>query len=144
MVGWLVEVIGVNTGLLFGGGYQYGSVFGVQVLRTPLLIGINWSMLSIAIWTGLNANFPGGSRWLCIIVGASLMVGLDFIIEPVAIALDFWTWSGHIPSRNYIDWFVISALMFYLASRLMPHAKNNIGTVLFILQLLFFVLLSVS
>ena len=46
-IGFLVEVIGVNYGIIFGN-YTYGSVLGFKVLNVPLMIGVNWFFLSIA------------------------------------------------------------------------------------------------
>ena len=46
-IGFLVEVIGVNYGIIFGN-YTYGKVLGFKVLNVPLMIGVNWFFLSIA------------------------------------------------------------------------------------------------
>ena len=40
LVGFFVEVLGVNTGFPFGE-YEYGSVLGPKVFETPLMIGLN-------------------------------------------------------------------------------------------------------
>ena len=40
-VGMVTEIIGVNTGRLFGN-YAYGSVLGFKIAGVPLLIGLNW------------------------------------------------------------------------------------------------------
>jgi len=41
IVGYLVEVIGVNTGILFGH-YGYSLQMGPALLGTPLVMGISW------------------------------------------------------------------------------------------------------
>jgi len=39
------------------------------------------------------------------------MVGMDLLIEPVAIELNFWRWTDvTVPLENYIAWFVLSTL----------------------------------
>ena len=49
---------------------------------------------------------------MLIFTSSIFMVGLDFLIEPVAISLDFWSWQGgQIPLQNYIMWFLISLVM---------------------------------
>jgi bisanhydrobacterioruberin hydratase len=65
--GIVVEIIGVNTQLLFGD-YSYGKVLGYQVSKVPVIIGINWflviyccgitvqTILTKAI-TSINRNF---------------------------------------------------------------------------------------
>jgi len=48
LTGLLVEVIGVNTGLIFGE-YTYGKTLGPKIWNTPLMIGVNWLFLVYAI-----------------------------------------------------------------------------------------------
>ena len=109
LIGMIVELIGVNTGLLFGA-YYYGENLGVKVFGVPILIGINWVVL-----TFLTANIATRfikNKWLAILCGSILMVVLDFFIEPTAPMFDFWTWeSGTAPFRNFVDWFVVSFLL---------------------------------
>ncbi|WP_373512561.1 carotenoid biosynthesis protein, partial [Persicitalea sp.] len=44
-VGFLVEVAGVQTGVIFGE-YAYGDALGFKIAEVPLVIGTNWLMLS--------------------------------------------------------------------------------------------------
>ncbi len=53
-VGFFVEVVGIRTGLLFGH-YEYGATLGTQWLGVPLLIGLNWLMLTYT--TGILASY---------------------------------------------------------------------------------------
>lgn len=107
---FFVEVAGVQTGLIFGA-YQYGATLGPKVGGTPLLIGINWVLLSFTI-----AHIKGGMQYPLVAkaaVSALLMTGLDYFIEPVAMAYDFWNWTeGDIPLQNYLGWYVVSFLVF--------------------------------
>ena len=45
ILGMLVEILGVNYGLIFGS-YSYGENLGVKIFGVPILIGANWVMLS--------------------------------------------------------------------------------------------------
>ena len=47
IAGILVEVAGVNTGLIFGS-YSYGPTLGPKIFHTPVMIGVNWLMLVYA------------------------------------------------------------------------------------------------
>jgi len=109
LIGMLVELIGVNTGMLFGT-YHYGGNLGTKFFGVPFLIGINWVVL-----TFLTANIAKryvSNKWLAILCGSILMVALDFFIEPTAPIFDFWHWEGGAaPIRNYVDWFVVSFLL---------------------------------
>ena len=54
LIGFLVELVGVQTGWIFGH-YRYTSNFGVCWWGTPPLIGINWLFLSYA-WAAVLQN----------------------------------------------------------------------------------------
>lgn len=138
--GMLVECIGVNTGLLFGN-YSYGNVLGPKVLGVPLIIGVNWAMLSIvsaAVLARLRL-----SVWLEISIAALLMVFLDFLLEPVAVKLGFWNWRGGvIPVYNYICWFVTSVFLHFIYRKWKLNEANNVAIALFIYLAIFFIFLN--
>ncbi len=109
VVSFALEWIGVHYGFLFGK-YSYGQNLGLKADGVPLLIGINWLLLIFA--TAAIADKLMKRDFSKIILGASLMVILDFFIETSASVFDFWTWElGYAPFRNYVAWFAISALM---------------------------------
>ena len=142
LAGFFVEVAGVLTGLIFGT-YSYQHALGHQVFDTPLMIGVNWAMLIYCVHAIFEeVNIPG---ILKIIAGALLMVGYDYILEPVAIRLSMWSWGGEsIPLQNYIAWFVIS-LVFLTTMRLSKiKTANPLGPWLFWVQAAFFLLLNFS
>jgi putative membrane protein len=80
-----------------------------------------------------------------VVAASLLMVALDLCIEPVAIALDFWTWqSDSVPIQNYLAWFITAlALNSYM---LVGKVDFDVSTarLLWLLQSLFFVLLFVG
>lgn len=109
LIGMLVELIGVNTGMLFGT-YHYGGNLGTKFFGVPFLIGINWVVLTFLTASIAKRYVP--NKWLAILCGSILMVALDFFIEPTAPIFDFWHWEGGAaPIRNYVDWFVVSFLL---------------------------------
>ena len=109
LIGMLVELIGVNTGMLFGT-YHYGGNLGTKFFGVPFLIGINWVVLTFLTASIAKRYVP--NKWLAILCGSILMVALDFFIEPTAPIFDFWHWEdGAAPIRNYVDWFVVSFLL---------------------------------
>lgn len=140
--GFLVEVAGVRTGLLFGA-YQYGGTLGWKVFHTPLIIGVNWLMLVYC------TNYISGtyveSLYFRSIVAAALMVVYDFTLEPVAIRLDMWSWAGgKVPLQNYLAWFFIAFGLNYLAGRMgIIQGRNKVALPLFFIQMIFFILLNV-
>jgi putative membrane protein len=138
--GMVVEWIGVHTGFLFGN-YQYGSVLGPKLLGVPLIIGINWAMLSIvsaALISSLKFGF-----WLEVSAAAILMVFLDFLMEPVAVKLGFWFWKGGIiPAYNYICWLGISLFLQFVYRKWRLNEANNVAVALFIYMTIFFTFLN--
>jgi len=136
--GLLVEVLGVQTGVIFGD-YQYGAVLGLKIWNTPVMIGVNWAMLIYAIGSTVNLFFSRWKFWIKAIYGAISMVILDYFIEPVAIYLNFWYWSAtDVPIQNYIAWGIISFLLLLLFFSSFKTASNKVAYALFILQCIFF------
>lgn len=135
-VGMLVEWVGVQYGFLFGE-YTYGSNLGFKIDGVPILIGVNWVILTLstaAISARLFQN-----KIIRIVVGALLMVGLDFFIEVVAPPFDFWTWAAdNAPLKNYIAWFLIAIFLhtIYYKSRIKGDFTFSLH--LYLAQLLFF------
>ena len=133
---FLVEVIGVQTGQVFGT-YRYGTNLGWQVGGVPLLIGLNWLILVYAVGTML-APLQSNST-LKSLVGAALLVVLDKIMEPIALKLGFWHWENdYVPSQNYVVWYLLAGgllRLFYYAN---INPQNPIGSVVYVILLAFF------
>jgi putative membrane protein len=139
LIGFVVEIIGVKTQALFGF-YSYGNSLGPKIWDTPLAIGINWLILiyCISAWAK-----PIRDTWYFPLVGAVAMVTFDFIMEPVAIATDMWGWAFNtIPTKNYIDWFLVSGVLFLLIRILKVEIRNPIANLLLLMQLIFFLSLN--
>ena len=156
-VGISVEIVGINTGILFGD-YTYGNVLGPKVKNVPILIGINWFIIiycsgisthtllmkaitRIATDTGKN---PMALKALSVIIdGATLAVFFDWLMEPVAVKLGYWVWNGDgsIPMLNYICWFVVSLLLLISFHFAKFNKQNKFAVNLLLIQLMFFLLL---
>ena len=139
VLGFLVEVAGVHTGVIFGD-YAYGPTLGFKLWDVPLLIGLNWLVLIYC--TGM-ITYRATPYWVVnAVLGSTLMIVLDIFIEPVAVALDFWQWSNDIiPLQNFIGWFV-TAFVLQSLYHLLPFKKGNqIARSVFYVQLAFFITL---
>jgi putative membrane protein len=140
LLGFGVEAVGVATGAIFGD-YLYGSVLGLKIAGTPLMIGINWIMLVYVIWSMI-----GRTTWppvLKILVSSLLMVVFDLFLEPVAMDRDMWSWAGdRVPVKNYLAWFVISSIFFTMAAIFRIHLRNRIAMALWFILLGFFMALN--
>jgi len=140
LIGFLVELIGVNTQTIFGF-YIYGNSLGPKLWNTPLIIGLNWLVLVYCI-TSLAK--PIRDTWYFPLIGAATMVAFDWLMEPVAIANDMWYWAcGDIPHKNYFDWFLVSGFLFLMVRILKVEISNRIAGFLFAMQVVFFLALNV-
>ena len=139
LLGFTVEVLGVNTGLVFGS-YQYGETLGIKLFNTPLLIGLNWLFLTYTALS-ISSKITKKSFWQ-LIIAPTLMLGYDIVMEQLASIMDMWTWSNSlIPIKNYIAWWLIGLLFAGILKRSKINTNNPLALVLFLCQFLFFVVL---
>ena len=136
LMGFMAEVIGVFTGKFFGH-YSYGATLGPKVLEVPVLIGLNWLVLTYVC--GTLARYLPLAELPRILLGAVLMVGFDACVEPVASQYDFWHWSANvIPLQNFRDWFILSCIMQAIFVRASFKKHNKLAPFVYLVQLLFF------
>ena len=154
LIGFFIEVVGVYTGVIFGK-YWYGQTLGIKLFGVPLVIGANWLLL-IYCSTIVTLEFCEilkkkiiqsslfDSKFFMAIFASSLMVFLDYLIEPVAIHLDFWHWQNErIPSQNFQAWFLIAFLLNYLFLKGKFIKSNPLAVLLFFLQFAFFISINI-
>lgn len=140
VLGFSIEVIGVKTGFIFGE-YNYSNVLGPRLLDVPIIIGLNWVILVYC--SGILAKSLVQNIYIRAFIGSSLMTLLDFFIEPVAVALNFWQWEAEsIPMKNYLAWFVFSYALVFLYLKILPNSSNPIAIRLLLIIISFFILLN--
>ncbi|MEY4140835.1 MAG: hypothetical protein RL110_206 [Bacteroidota bacterium] len=138
LLGFTAEWVGVQKGWLFGV-YHYGSNLGPKLAGVPLIIGINWAMLTLA--TGAAAASMLKNRWAIVVVASLLMTGLDYVMEPVAVENGYWYWKdGKIPLYNYVCWFLVALLAQGINVGISKAKPNNTSWTLLLLLVLFFVI----
>lgn len=137
--GFILEVAGVATKAIFGA-YAYGDTLGWRVWDVPILMAINWIVPIYC--TRLLAEKVSKQPLLVALLGAVFMTALDFLLEPVAIFMDMWTWRGNdIPLENYLVWFVASFIIHYTYQLMDKKVQNKIAIPLLSIQTIFFGLL---
>ena len=135
--GFIAEWIGVHKGWLFGN-YAYGKTLGLKLFDIPLMIGVNWFLLVYAIGVTMQ-RIRLKSAFFRVITGATVLVLLDLIIEPVAIKFDYWQWNDSIiPLKNYACWFLVSAGMLYVFELFSFKKQSIAAPVLLITEFVFF------
>ena len=127
-IGMITEILGVNYGLIFGD-YEYGNNLGFKLFGVPFLIGVNWIIL-----TAISANIAtfltkNKSIVLTVIIGAFLMLAMDFVMEPVAPKLEMWRFKNSIvPFSNYFGWLIIG-LFTQTIYNLLFHEKEMVVSI---------------
>ncbi len=141
LAGFGIEYFGVHTGLIFGS-YHYGKTLGFKLAEIPLMIGVNWILLIYS--AGVTVQYLNIKNVaLKSALAAALLVGLDALIEPIAIRFDYWSWANDvIPMQNYIAWFVFSFACFCFFNVLKFNKQNPAAVVLLLVQFLFFIALN--
>lgn len=143
LAGYLVEVVGVSSGAIFGT-YAYGNTLGFKLAQVPLLIGVNWVILVFCVGAVLKKYFKH-LRNLKSLVGAAVLVFIDFLIEPIAVRFDYWSWADSaIPLQNYVAWFFVCFILLRVYYELEFRKSNPVALTLLISQVLFFVGLNVT
>lgn len=149
LVTFFLEALGVATGAVFGA-YEYGAVLGFHLFGVPMIIGFNWVLVILGFLRGSQHLFirsrVAERRAVRIIYGVSSVLVpavaallFDYIMEPVAIRLDYWRWAaGYIPLQNYAAWFLIAlgASIFFRLLRITFSSMLPLYYVL--IQILFF------
>jgi len=146
VVGMTTEMIGVNTGLLFGN-YSYGEVFGRKLFGVPVLIGINWFCIvytAHVVAMKFNGKLINGKLSIALFT-AAIATSFDWVMEPVAMQLGFWNWNdGQIPIFNYASWFVISFAVSVAFGYMKIEANNKFAPYFLMIQGLFFLFLRLT
>jgi putative membrane protein len=120
LVTFFLEALGVATGLVFGE-YRYGPTLGLAAFGVPLVIAFNWA---VVVYGAVRmAGRRKRSDFMTAVMTGAVATMFDWIMEPVAIRLDYWTWAGgDIPLHNYIAWFVIATISAYAYRKLVSSA----------------------
>lgn len=159
LLGFIIEVIGVKTGRIFGS-YTYGNMLGPKFLGVPFMIGINWFVIiyssGITTYTLLMriigrlapsaAGPPKMIKSLSLLTdGATIATFFDWVMEPSAIHLDFWEWGngGFIPWYNYFCWFIVSMLLLGIFNACDFRKRNKFAINLLLIQLMFFLVMRI-
>jgi len=157
IIGLAAEIVGVNTGALFGD-YTYGNVLGYKFMKVPLIIGINWFVIIYCCGISIHMLLmkainrissetktkPMALKAISVIVdGATIAVFFDWVMEPVAAKLGFWTWGedGEAPLYNYVCWLMVSNIILAIFHFSRFNKQNKFAVNLLLIQMMFFLLL---
>lgn len=136
VIGFITEYLGVNYGLIFGS-YSYGDNLGLKLAGVPLMICVNWAVLTIItadISSILHKNIFAQS-----LLGGFIMMLLDLMIEVSAPRFDFWAFENSvIPIKNYVAWFIIGSIAHYLYRQVNTNTNKRVSIHIFVAITIFF------
>ena len=140
LITFFIEVAGVATGKIFGN-YSYTTILGARLLGVPPLIGFNWMLV---LFGSINvAQILFRRKFLQVSVATSCPPLFDYVMEPVAIAFNYWRWeTGMPPLLNYIVWAVISAVLCSVYLLLRCDARRSLPAFYLGIQFCYFVVLN--
>ncbi len=139
-IGFGSELIGIHTGYLYGD-YVYGASLGPKLWDVPIVIGVNWFVLVYLTGTVFHKSIP--NDYYAAFLGAVSMTALDYVMEPVAVALDFWSWKFDIiPAENYLGWFAVAFLIHLIYRKTKFEKENRLAAFLLVALILFFGILN--
>jgi uncharacterized membrane protein len=118
----VIETAGTLTGWPFGH-YAYTDNFGPRLWVLPLAIPLAWFVLignALILWRSL---LPGFIITIEAAAAATLVTGIDWVMEPFAAQLKlYWLWGeATVPWTNYVAWWVITFLLVHLFAKTPGH-----------------------
>jgi len=139
ILGFTFEAVGVATGKIFGE-YTYGKNLGLKIAEVPIIIGINWAVLSF-VCSEIARRIKIKSIILKAILASLLMVVFDFFIEQTAPQFNFWFFElSPVPLQNYISWFILAFVFNWSVLKITKKGNTVICYHIYAVQVLFFML----
>jgi putative membrane protein len=122
-LGLAAEIVGVKTGLIFGGRYAYAPGSTPVFMDVPLLIPIFWTAFistgyglvnSLLAWPGKGKPNRGnvGVLFLAVALDGLSVVAIDIIMDPLQVDAGNWQWLQPgcfygVPWGNFTGWFLV-------------------------------------
>lgn len=121
-LGFAAEVLGVATGIPFGG-YAYTAVLAPLVAGVPLVLAAAWIVLAAWAEEAVRRLFPRLPPLPAAAVGGLWMTAADLMIDPLAAGpLGYWRWDEPggwygVPTANFLGWWLVGSALVALLGR---------------------------
>lgn len=109
----LIETFAITTGFPYGN-FIYSDLLGFRLFNlVPWTVAFAWTPLMLAAYT-ITARFDF-KLWLRIVMIAVFLLMFDMVLDPGAVYMKFWTYSGGgffygVPLSNFAGW-ILSGLI---------------------------------
>lgn len=143
-ISFAAEFIGINFSYSFGG-YSYSDLLGPKILGVPFLVILMWAaliyvayalsehILDFRITKHISKKDKFYLAFFSSIVAALAAVAWDFVLDPLAVTTNWWTWQTAgvyfgIPASNFIGWFIVVFLAVFLFKMLFEKEHEETET----------------
>jgi len=127
----IIESIGVLTGLPYGS-FSYTQSLGPKIGVVPWTVSFGWVPLVIASWALTDRLIKNQTSILKkALVGSVIITIFDLVLDPGAVALNFWVWSPqgayyNVPISNFVGWLLSGFIgMIIILKALKTEKPNN-------------------
>ena len=124
-----IETMAIITGIPYSH-FQYSGIIGLKLFGyTPFTVPFAYVPLFVGCF--YLAGLLSKNRWKIITLSTLLVVVADLVLDPAAVALNFWTFQSGgfyygVPLSNFLGWiltgFIASTITLYIL-------KDNLGDI---------------
>ncbi len=125
----LVEAAAVLTGFPYGA-FHYSDALGYKVLNVvPWSVAFAYLPILLGSYAVAKA-LDGGSRLRAAAMSSLLVVAVDLVVDPGAVAQGLWVWAEYgayygVPLANYGGWLLTGFIYSYILDALVRLGRNN-------------------
>ena len=126
----VIETVGVLTGFPYGF-FFYTPNLGPKIGVVPWTVSFGWVPLVIASWTLTERLLKNQTSILKKAIAGSVIITIfDLVLDPGAVALNFWFWSSHgayynVPISNFFGWILSGFIGMAIILKLLKNEKPN-------------------
>jgi putative membrane protein len=135
IVSYVMEEIGVRTGLIYGA-YHYSDLLGTKLGHVPVIIPLAWFMMIYPSWMVAREILRVTNTHSIVgitaqaIVAAWVMTAWDVVMDPGMAAQGNWVWERGgayfgVPPQNYFGWLLTTFLVYWIAGWLWKSRKDG-------------------
>ncbi len=121
LYGILIEIIGVQTGFPYGS-FTYQSITSFQIAGVPWTTPFAWAPFVLIAFFASRSWLSSSSRIQQLLLAAALLIGLDLVLDPGAVAIGLWSYREGgvyygVPWTNFAGWILTGGIALFALQR---------------------------
>ncbi|MDQ5952024.1 MAG: hypothetical protein QG626_151 [Patescibacteria group bacterium] len=123
LFGLMIETAAITTGIPYGS-FTYHGALGYRLFGVvPWTLTLAWPPLVLT--SAIAARRLHWSWFGTSVIAVLLLVAMDAVLDPGAVALGFWSWTHGgvyyaVPLSNYLGWCFSASVGIYLVYKWLP------------------------